>query len=270
MAAVPYDLVAVFTGGAGSSMRMLRLVRLVRVARLGRVQALVARFVSRVNVNYAALALAQFAAFLVLSIHWVACIWGFVASYEQSLNEFSWIDQRAAARHTKRPRRFSRGRRPTAAKSHRSLRLERRRRRLERQKGSSCAWDGQVGRTFYDPGSDVVLGGRPDDERPVCQNYHQVMDRYLPALYFAVYTLTGTGYGDVVPVTRAEYAVCVLCMMRVRRADISLPMRRGDAAAATVDIPWSRGDAAGETGIFCGGDAAVATWIFRGVAATWP
>jgi len=79
VASVPYDMI-MFRAGASGGLRMLRMVRLVRVLRLGRVKTLVSRFVGRLVVNYAVLALCQFACFLLLSIHWVACVWGAVAS----------------------------------------------------------------------------------------------------------------------------------------------------------------------------------------------
>ena len=65
----------------------------VRVARLGRVQMLVQRFISRVTVNYALLALLQSACFLLLSVHWVACVWGTVATYQDSVGRYSWVDR---------------------------------------------------------------------------------------------------------------------------------------------------------------------------------
>ncbi|KAH8065839.1 N-acetyl-beta-D-galactosaminidase [Aureococcus anophagefferens] len=149
LAAIPYDLIVMTTGGG--ILKMLRLIRLIRVARLGRIKAIFQRYMQRVTVNYAVLALCQFAFFLLLSVHWIACIWGMVASHEavgvDTKPVFSWLDA------------------------------------LERNKPSSCITTGRS-RTATSP-----------------------------ALYFAVYTLTGTGYGDIIPVNETEYAVCIVCMM---------------------------------------------------------
>lgn len=46
-----------------------------------------------------------------------------------------------------------------------------------------------------------------------CQRYDSVIDRYAPALYYSVYTLTGTGYGDIFPGNRLEYSVSLCCMV---------------------------------------------------------
>ena len=46
-----------------------------------------------------------------------------------------------------------------------------------------------------------------------CENFRRAPIKYLVSLYFAVYTLTGIGYGDVSAVTRSEYVLCVVCIM---------------------------------------------------------
>ena len=175
LAAIPYDLIVMTTGGG--ILKMLRLIRLIRVARLGRIKAIFQRYMQRVTVNYAVLALCQFAFFLLLSVHWIACIWGMVASHEavgvDTKPVFSWLDA------------------------------------LERNKPSSCMWMGNSPGVDYVDGQFVAV---PAGEL-ACQNYRNIADRYFPALYFAVYTLTGTGYGDIIPVNETEYAVCIVCMM---------------------------------------------------------
>lgn len=183
-AAVPYDLLVTAMGAKTGLMKMLRLVRLIRIVRLGRIQLLLRRFVNRVTVNYAILALFQFAFFLLISVHWIACIWGMVASFQasdaSSKPRFSWLDA------------------------------------LELNKPSSCVHlesdAREATRLVYDADADALAEALAPQPLQ-CTSYDAVTDRYFPALYFAVYTLTGTGYGDVTPVNQVEYAACIICMM---------------------------------------------------------
>eukprot|EP00931_Biecheleriopsis_adriatica_P049098 TRINITY_DN28397_c0_g1_i1.p1 TRINITY_DN28397_c0_g1~~TRINITY_DN28397_c0_g1_i1.p1 ORF type:complete len:750 (-),score=154.43 TRINITY_DN28397_c0_g1_i1:9-2258(-) len=43
-------------------------------------------------------------------------------------------------------------------------------------------------------------------------DHSNVFGVYLCSLYWAVYTLTGIGYGDIVPVSLAEYILSIICM----------------------------------------------------------
>ena len=54
---------------------------------------------------------------------------------------------------------------------------------------------------------------RASFHRPSCEKFDTRRSKYLVSLYFAVYTLTGIGYGDVNAVTRAEYCLATACVM---------------------------------------------------------
>jgi len=54
-----------------------------------------------------------------------------------------------------------------------------------------------------------ILKGKETDEAYQPHNYFSL---YLISLYWAVFTLTGIGYGDIVPVSPVEYIMATMCM----------------------------------------------------------
>lgn len=56
-------------------LRVIRVVRLVKVVRILRASRLVARWETRVSINYAALALLRATLVVLLFLHWSACVW---------------------------------------------------------------------------------------------------------------------------------------------------------------------------------------------------
>lgn len=160
------------------AVRTLRLVKLVKLARGSRIWK---RWEMRMSINYSYLTLTGVVTMIVISCHWVACIWGLQATFEP-LN--SWYFQKGYCVEWGSPSR-------SEAK--------------QMLTNGSCpdGWNCLIGVCS----GDTCTGGSACEYVP--------MRIYTYALYFSVMTVTSVGYGDIAAsqFNVAEQIICVAIML---------------------------------------------------------
>jgi hypothetical protein len=125
------------------AVRVIRLMRLLKLMRVLRASRLFARWLTQISISFSVLSMMKFFALMILSAHWMACLWGMLASV-QGESTVTWI-------------------------------------------------------TVHDMQKPHAPLNTP-------------LRKYAASLYFAVYTLTSTGYGDVAAQNMTEYFACAICM----------------------------------------------------------
>ena len=199
------------------AVRALRLIKLVKLARGSRVFK---RWEMRMSINYSVLTLVGTVMGITVSCHWVACVWGLQATFEP-MN--SWLGQNDYCvewqlQHPPVP--WSAAAAATA-------------------RDAECppGWHCQLGSCDADTG--VCVGGyacvgaleqctqRLEPRGPVGPLAHRASEGSyhrsnlsraetdMPALYFAVMTVTSVGYGDIVatPFNVTEQFISVAIML---------------------------------------------------------
>ncbi|KAK7237553.1 N-acetyl-beta-D-galactosaminidase [Aureococcus anophagefferens] len=194
IALVPFDLLTYEPFNIHLSsvvVTALRLLRLVRMLKLGRVVTLVERWSEASSVPYAYIEICKLMSFIFMTVHWVACAWGLLGELEAG-DHFSWVDAlRSGMAST-----------CESQDAHDAILVY-----LQSHQGTPQA-------TYLADKISVAKESYRDSfHRPSCEKFDTRRSKYVVSLYFAVYTLTGIGYGDVNAVTRAEYCLATACVM---------------------------------------------------------
>lgn len=193
----------VSTGGASQFFKIFRLLRLLKLARVIRASRILARWEAAAvfAFTYTEISIYKFFFTLVLYAHWNACIWGMVA-HPDIQSSYNWMYklEQTQAQH----------------------------------KGyTRCVWDER-----YDlsgsrrnetlgphsvPTPRLFADGtyRTPRFKQACFSenvvFHfdrtNVRHKYCASLYFAVYTMTGIGFGDITATGHIEVVVAILIML---------------------------------------------------------
>mmetsp|Transcript_37632 Transcript_37632/g.120698 ORF Transcript_37632/g.120698 Transcript_37632/m.120698 type:complete len:507 (-) Transcript_37632:1149-2669(-) len=92
VAAIPYDLVALAANdGRVSRLRALRMLRLVRLLKLGSVGEIIRHFQISYSLSYASLAILKYLAIIIVSAHWMTCLWVLTAAL-QPKRAYTWVE----------------------------------------------------------------------------------------------------------------------------------------------------------------------------------
>lgn len=192
LAILPYDDLTSLIMGANSDnvgklriVRLARVMRLVKLLRILKASRVIMRWQTRISLKYVTIYLIRFTVLIILSCHWMACIWGFFGVLEGKNLECRKNMSPDDSRLSDYPLR------DYFVKDHAA------------DPFNPDNWDGEswvvnfarnrAASTNLDPCSPTAL--------------------YVVSLYWAVMTMTSIGYGDVQPSVVAEYVVCSLCMM---------------------------------------------------------
>ncbi|KAH8053526.1 N-acetyl-beta-D-galactosaminidase [Aureococcus anophagefferens] len=178
IALVPFDLLTYEPFNIHLSsvvVTALRLLRLVRMLKLGRVVTLVERWSEASSVPYAYIEICKLMSFIFMTVHWVACAWGLLGELEAG-DHFSWVDAlRSGMAST-----------CESQDAHDAILVY-----LQSHQGTPQA-------TYLADKISVAKESYRDSfHRPSCEKFDTRRSKYVVSLYFAVYTLTGIGYGDV-------------------------------------------------------------------------
>jgi len=175
---IPYDLLAqtssIFT--SLDSLRLVRLVRLLKLARVLRSGRLIKRWETSITMKFSHLTIVNFIVLLVVTAHWLACLWFIVIDIENSQQNWLYCYDHVEHR-------------------------------------ASCdAPSAVLNGTIINGSMVVVPTPAPTNVESVYESGNP-LHRYIVALYWATMTLLTIGYGDVRPRTDAERCVALVAML---------------------------------------------------------
>ncbi|KAJ1446621.1 hypothetical protein M885DRAFT_625110 [Pelagophyceae sp. CCMP2097] len=200
---IPFDTLGLLTAGTPflKFLKTLRLLRLLKLARVIRASRILARWEAAAvfTFSYAEISMYKFALKLLMWAHWNACLWGMTAHKDVAQDGWTWMKafERTQAQGTGR---------------------------------FSCSWGADyrgyhVNEFVFESLPKVFasadgLSAYTGKFEPACVeetklhfDRHNVMNKYFAALYFAVYTMTGIGYGDITATTFPELVVATFIMI---------------------------------------------------------
>jgi hypothetical protein len=176
---LPYDAVGYLhlqTGVAAQRIRSLRALRLFKLFRILRASRVFLASQTRFGISTSVTTIMNLMLALALLNHWLACMWGMVASLQPKdrVTWLSvWLDGQELTSHE-----CSTAGSPYANAAYRNIGRDH-------------------GKYFFNSGGDMCW-------------YHS--DVYAACLHWSTMTVTSIGYGDIVPTNKAEYIVSVACM----------------------------------------------------------
>ena len=194
VALLPYDLLTVEGWCKNDAVTVLRLFRLVRVARLSRVAELFASMCEECAAPYAFIEILKFLGVIVLAMHWMACLWGLAGELQRRHSRYCWLNALED--------------KPSSCAAKDAY--EERRAFVADYFSGDGLFDTYVA-SFVRTRRQSV--GNTDASSASCQSFSRAPDKYLASLYFAIFTVTGIGYGDINATTRVEYFVSSGCTM---------------------------------------------------------
>lgn len=167
-------------------LRTIRVLRLVKLLRILKASRMVKRWENRIALKSTSLYLIKFSVLIVLSCHWMACVWGFLGPLEGTMlrcrEELSSDD-------------------PLVVASPDAFYFFADREGVEQHDPPNWVGDSWVVRW--------AQGRTPNSPANPCDTGMV----YTAALYWSVMTMTSVGYGDILPYTQAEYLICTTCML---------------------------------------------------------
>eukprot|EP00401_Gymnodinium_catenatum_P000993 CAMPEP_0117621248 /NCGR_PEP_ID=MMETSP0784-20121206/87539_1 /TAXON_ID=39447 /ORGANISM="" /LENGTH=773 /DNA_ID=CAMNT_0005425173 /DNA_START=167 /DNA_END=2490 /DNA_ORIENTATION=- len=168
-------------------MRLLRVFRLFKLLRILKASRVVKRWENRIGMKSSSKYILKFTMLIVVSCHWMACVWGFFGILEGSnliCRENLSPDDPLLSEFPDRPYFF-----PDSEHI---------------DPFSPSKWEGhaELGREFRL----WARGVNSDGPLRLC-------DDLAASMYWAIMTITSIGYGDILPITYTEYVVCSVCMM---------------------------------------------------------
>lgn len=167
-------------------LRTIRVLRLVKLLRILKASRMVKRWENRIALKSTSLYLIKFSVLIVLSCHWMACVWGFLGLLEGTMlkcrEELSSND-------------------PLVVASPEAFYFFAERGGVEPHDPPNWVGDSWVVRW--------AQGRTPNSPSNPCDTGMV----YTAALYWSVMTMTSVGYGDILPYTQAEYLICTTCML---------------------------------------------------------
>jgi len=179
-------------------LRIFRVLRLLKLARLYRGSAVFARLEMRMTIDYGLLAIGTSLGQTLAAAHWAACIWALQAAWAQDVGE-TWIGALGLA-----CRKSIDGHVQGCPN-------------VDVRTPTQCERDGYYGMINGSDSTgvslemiDLVADLEGADAWPHCLPVGKV---YLSALYFAVYTITSIGYGDITANKDNEVEVAVATTM---------------------------------------------------------
>jgi CRP-like cAMP-binding protein len=88
MTSIPFDMMF-FIAGAGEGLAILKMVRVLKLLKMIRAVRLFKRMEVKMNITSANMSLIRGVVAVVISVHWIACFWGFLPSLEAGSS--SWV-----------------------------------------------------------------------------------------------------------------------------------------------------------------------------------
>ena len=158
-------------------LRIFRVLRLLKLARLYRGSAVFARLEMRMTIDYGLLAIGTSLGQTLAAAHWAACIWALQAAWAEDVGE-TWIGALGLA--CKKPVDGIEGCPNVDVRTPTECELQ--------------GYYGIVNGSEPLGASSVETADLEGDAWPHCLPAGKV---YMSALYFAIYTITSIGYGDI-------------------------------------------------------------------------
>lgn len=171
--------------------RIVRLLRLLKLLRILRASRVFMRLESRISISYALLNIVKFLLLMFVFSHWSACLWALVGSL-QDQTEVTWITKWMLSR-------MANGVTQMNQQDH-ALCLSNIPAPLLANTGSLTQRIDARGKFFTRNGA-------------YWANCYYPSEIYFASIYWSVMTLTSIGYGDIVPVNRAEHIFVIFCMV---------------------------------------------------------
>mmetsp|Transcript_30072 Transcript_30072/g.82593 ORF Transcript_30072/g.82593 Transcript_30072/m.82593 type:complete len:811 (-) Transcript_30072:107-2539(-) len=196
LAILPYDYLPLLVSGEQETydatslenlraMRMLRVLRSIKLLRILKGTRIVKRWENRIGMMSGPKYLLKFTVLILVSCHWLACIWGFCGIlYGTNLE----------CRERLRPTDPRLDTFPDTAYFFRGP---------DPSRGWVDQWDGHSWVVRFADGRTASTPMNPCDSHMV----------YAASLYWSIQTMTSVGYGDIIPTTPFEYVICSICMM---------------------------------------------------------
>lgn len=191
---IPFDLMheSIHDGeGSLKVLKVLRLLRLLKLFRVIRASRILKRWEEAAifTFSYAEISMNKFFCKLLLYAHWNACVWGMVA-HKEVAGGYTWMSA------------FTE-------------------KMTERRGVYKCAFDDDQSdaqrRDFWSVPASRESANKFELPCEELTNVHfdkrRVMHKYWASLYFAVYTMTGIGYGDITATGHTEVVVATLIML---------------------------------------------------------
>mmetsp|Transcript_30867 Transcript_30867/g.67555 ORF Transcript_30867/g.67555 Transcript_30867/m.67555 type:complete len:725 (+) Transcript_30867:103-2277(+) len=168
------------------AVRVIRVIRIVKLIRIVKASRVIRNWQNRISLSTAKKYLIKFAVLSLTACHWMGCLWGFIGVLDGS-NLVCRGDMHDEALLSEYP----------------SRRYFIKFADEERDSYDPSLWTGN---------SWVVAFAMNRAARaPVDPCMPGML--YCASVYWAIMTMTSIGYGDILPITTAEYVVCCLCMM---------------------------------------------------------
>ena len=171
--------------------RIVRLLRLLKLLRILRASRVFMRLESRISISYALLNIVKFLMLMFVFSHWSACLWALVGSL-QDQTEVTWITKWMLSR-------MANGVTQMNQQNHALC--------LSNIPAPLLANTGSLTQRVDADGKHYTRNGA------FWANCYYPSEIYFASIYWSVMTLTSIGYGDIVPVNRAEHIFVIFCMV---------------------------------------------------------
>lgn len=175
---IPFDQVTplIFKDDGLSKLKIIRVVRVLRLFKLGRIlktSRIYKRWENRISLKGSTVYLIKFTSLILVTCHWMACVWAFFGVL--------YSDD------------------------------------LNCNSGVPYSFVNTTGRDPNNPddwaGRSWIVAWAQLRATSTSMNPCDHFMQYLASMYWAVVTITSTGYGDILPQSPAEYVVCTILLL---------------------------------------------------------